>query len=299
MVASDHCFGRIYLLLLLPAPALAALQAGLSLAQELGSSFWIATLAANLGVAYLLKHDLPAARATLQAVMPGKQQPRNVAEREVALAWGELALADGEPSMALQITEQLLASAPGMEPGQPAQPIPHLLQLKGEALMALSRPEEAREVLEKGRQGAQERNARTVLWTIHRSLGQAYQALQRKDEARLERAAARQLVEELAMTIADASLREQFEKAALDTLPREKPPLPREAAKRAFGGLTAREREVAALIAEGKTSQEIADLLVVSGRTAEVHVGNILRKLGFTSRTQIAVWAAEKGLVKH
>jgi len=73
-------------------------------------------------------------------------------------------------------------------------------------------------------------------------------------------------------TITDASLRDQFERAALDSFPQEKPPLPREAARQAFGGLTAREREVAALIAQGKTSREIADLLVVSERTAEVHV---------------------------
>ena len=100
-------------------------------------------------------------------------------------------------------------------------------------------------------------------------------------------------------TITDASLRNQFERAALDSFPQEKPPLPHEAARHAFGGLTAREREVAALIAQGKTSRQVADLLVVSERTAEVHVSNILGKLGFTSRAQIAVWAVEKGLTKR
>jgi DNA-binding NarL/FixJ family response regulator len=52
------------------------------------------------------------------------------------------------------------------------------------------------------------------------------------------------------------------------------------------------------VIPTGKTSREIADLLVVSERTAEVHVSNILGKLGFTPRAQIAVWAVEKGLTK-
>ncbi len=159
--------------------------------------------------------------------------------------------------------------------------------------------DEAVAALEDARRGAQERNARPVLWTIHRSLGQIYQLLQREDQAQQERAAARQLIEELATTLDDASLRDQFERAALDSFPKEKPLLPHEAAKRAFGGLTVREREVAALIAEGKTSREIAELLVVSERTAEVHVSNILRKLGFTSRAQIAAWAAERGLAKH
>ena len=50
------------------------------------------------------------------------------------------------------------------------------------------------------------------------------------------------------------------------------------------------------LVAHGKTSREIAEQLVISERTAEVHVGNILAKLGFTTRTQIAVWAVEHGL---
>ena len=69
-----------------------------------------------------------------------------------------------------------------------------------------------------------------------------------------------------------------------------------QATKRAFGGLTTRERQVAALVAQGKTSREIAEHLVVSERTAEVHVSNILGKLGFSSRAQIAAWAVGKGL---
>ncbi|MFF5303833.1 ATP-binding protein [Streptomyces sp. NPDC013161] len=55
--------------------------------------------------------------------------------------------------------------------------------------------------------------------------------------------------------------------------------------------LTRRETEVAELIAEGLTNQQIADRLVVALRTAEGHVERILSKLGFTSRSQVAVWA--------
>ena len=60
--------------------------------------------------------------------------------------------------------------------------------------------------------------------------------------------------------------------------------------------LTAREREVAALVALGHTNREIAAALVVSERTADAHVQNILNKLGFSSRAQIAAWAVERGL---
>ena len=57
-------------------------------------------------------------------------------------------------------------------------------------------------------------------------------------------------------------------------------------------GLTRREREVAALIADGLSNREIAARLVVAQRTAEGHVENILAKLGFSSRAQVAGWLA-------
>jgi ATP/maltotriose-dependent transcriptional regulator MalT len=68
--------------------------------------------------------------------------------------------------------------------------------------------------------------------------------------------------------------------------------------RQAFGGLTAREREVVGLIVQGKTNREIGELLVVSERTVDKHVGQILSKLGFRTRAQVAAWAVEKGLGK-
>ncbi len=63
-----------------------------------------------------------------------------------------------------------------------------------------------------------------------------------------------------------------------------------------FGGLTVRERQTAALIAQGKSSREIAAAMTVSVKTVETYVTRILGKLGFSSRVQIATWAIEKGL---
>ena len=62
--------------------------------------------------------------------------------------------------------------------------------------------------------------------------------------------------------------------------------------------LTERERQVAVLIAWGKTNREIAEELVLSKRTVEKHAANILSKLGLTSRAQVVRWAIEKGLVQ-
>jgi non-specific serine/threonine protein kinase len=56
--------------------------------------------------------------------------------------------------------------------------------------------------------------------------------------------------------------------------------------------LTARELQVARLLARGCSNKEIAARLVISQRTAEGHVERILAKLGFTSRAQVAAWAA-------
>jgi DNA-binding CsgD family transcriptional regulator len=61
------------------------------------------------------------------------------------------------------------------------------------------------------------------------------------------------------------------------------------------GGLTAREREVAALIARGKSNRDIAEALVLGPRTVQTHVAHILAKLGCSSRAQVAAWAADQG----
>ena len=56
--------------------------------------------------------------------------------------------------------------------------------------------------------------------------------------------------------------------------------------------LTKREREVADLVSQGLTNRELAERLVIAERTAENHVQHILRKLGLSNRSQLAVWAA-------
>jgi predicted ATPase/DNA-binding CsgD family transcriptional regulator len=63
--------------------------------------------------------------------------------------------------------------------------------------------------------------------------------------------------------------------------------------------LTRREREVVALIGRRLTNHQIAERLVLSERTVHAHVRNILGKLEFDSRAQVAVWAAERGLVQE
>ena len=70
----------------------------------------------------------------------------------------------------------------------------------------------------------------------------------------------------------------------------------REAASPDPFGLTAREREVLTLLAEGRTNRQIAEVLFISESTAGVHVSNILGKLGVASRTEAAAVAVRLGL---
>lgn len=67
---------------------------------------------------------------------------------------------------------------------------------------------------------------------------------------------------------------------------------------REVASLSAREREVLALVAEGLTNKEIAAELVISENTARNHVSHILDKLDLTRRSEAAVFAAQRGLLR-
>jgi DNA-binding CsgD family transcriptional regulator len=62
------------------------------------------------------------------------------------------------------------------------------------------------------------------------------------------------------------------------------------------GPLSPREREVAVLVARGLTNRQLANELVISTRTADHHVANILAKLGLDTRAQIAGWVERIGM---
>ncbi|MEV4391509.1 LuxR C-terminal-related transcriptional regulator [Nonomuraea sp. NPDC049607] len=83
--------------------------------------------------------------------------------------------------------------------------------------------------------------------------------------------------------------------AALQVLAGERPvsPPPVAAEPVRHSLLTARELEIAGLLTRGLSNRAIAEELVISPATVARHIANIMEKLGYTSRAQIAVWAAE------
>ncbi len=73
-------------------------------------------------------------------------------------------------------------------------------------------------------------------------------------------------------------------------------PRPSRAGETTEENLTEREREVLALIADGRNNREIAEKLVISEKTVKTHVRNILDKLHLDDRTQAAIYALRHGL---
>jgi DNA-binding CsgD family transcriptional regulator/Flp pilus assembly protein TadD len=293
MTAGHRVLGALYLDLLALSEARKHLEQALALAQEIGSWFWTRNASALLASVCIGLNDLAQAEALLTATPAPDTPPKTQAHRLIWYVRAQLALAQRKPDRALTVTEQLLASAANVSNGQS---IPHLSHLRGKALTLLNRLVEAETALQDAHTAALTRGLRPLLWRITIDLGNLYQALRRDEEAEQAFAFALKLIEGLAAPIPDTALRAHFLHQATALLPHQKPLSPRRASKRAFGGLTEREREVAALIAQGKSNREVAVKLVVNSRTIEKHIENILSKLGFTSRTQIALWATEKGL---
>jgi DNA-binding NarL/FixJ family response regulator len=61
--------------------------------------------------------------------------------------------------------------------------------------------------------------------------------------------------------------------------------------------LTARQREIAALVARGLTTPQIAERLILGRRTVDTHVEHVLARLNLNSRKELAAWAARHGLL--
>ena len=293
IIGAYYALGYIYVLLLQADLAIQNLETALTLAKEHGSAWLIGNTTTELASAYLLNQDTGRARVLLDSALQQGTGHHTRAERRMLWAKGNLFLAEDQPVEALRIAEHLLASK---RSSAETQPIPALWKLKGEALFALKQFKKADRSLVRAKEGAEQREALPLLWQIHARLGWLYKEQKDIEKSERELASARQVIHTLAANIPEETLRTDFLQAALKSLPKEKTLSKRQLDAETFGGLTPREREVARLVAEGKSNREIAEALVLSERTVENHVGNILMKLGFDSRAQVAVWAVEKGL---
>jgi DNA-binding CsgD family transcriptional regulator len=248
------------------------------------ASFLVSTLITRgeLDVARNLLHELP-------KVPPAQTQ--TTSQRLMACARAELLLAEHRWGDALGVIDGLIAIAPHTSEGAV---VPRLWLMRAEALTRLNHTDEAEAILHAAARAAADQDLKPMLWRIRVALGKLLRSRRKHDEAQTQFDQARAVVAALASDLPDEtlsqSLRRGFEALLPDT------PTPLQVAKRAFDGLTAREREVAVYVSQGKTNKAIAEQLVVSERTVEKHVENAMGKLGFTSRSQLAVWATERRL---
>lgn len=285
--------GLIYLELLAVDKAYLHLQRGRDLATDVGSSFMLTFATSLLISTFILQNRLDEAASLLPERLP---DPLLGADYGLLKAGLELCLARRDSARALQILDQQQLPAATEWRGAMAYFYAIISQLRGEALTRFDRLDEAETALQSALQLCHEQRLKMGLWRIQIALGKLYRAAGDSTQAAVALAAARALIEESAATVTDVSLKETFQRRAIAIIPPAPSLTPRQAAKEKYGGLTRREREVAAVVVRGLSNQDIADELVISVKTVEAHITRILSKLGFSSRAQVAVWAVEKGL---
>lgn len=283
--------GALYLQLLAFAEAQQHLEAGLRLSQQHNTLLWTQQMVGYLAPVYAWQGDWAAAEQVIALALPRDGEGAGASVRHVQCAAAEVALRSGDASQALQICEALIASAANQHP---QRAIPRVALVQGRALNALQRWSEAIALLQTARQEADLLGLRPLRWRIDLALGVAWQGIAQHGQAQTAFTSASAMIHTLSAEIADSNLREHFLQEALALIPPLRPLTERQAAKALAAGLTAREVEIAELIAQGKTNRQIADELVVAERTVAAHIGNILNKLTFQSRTQIATWVATR-----
>jgi DNA-binding CsgD family transcriptional regulator len=289
--------GALYVDLLSLALAEEHFEQALIRARDVRSLYWLRTAASFWASACVLQGNHDRAEALLEEVLEPGMPALTMAQRHAWCALAELNLARGRPKQAQAILDRLYAAAVNVAPGE-EHTIPRLAILRADALAALGQMGAAQMLLRSSLDTARARRIRGVEWHILARLAALYQRQRLRDQALAAATAARAIVADLAGGLSDDSLRAALSAGAellLQHVPRASP---RRAAKQVYGGLTAREREVAALIALGHSNRALAGILVLSERTVAKHVENILSKLGFTARAQIAAWAVEKNLTR-
>jgi DNA-binding CsgD family transcriptional regulator len=289
------------------------LERALTLARQIRSTFWQQLLTGELAWTHTQAGALDEAAALLGPTPDAERPVQSLGERWLVFAHAHLALARQQPAEALRLFSRVTAPSIQPDPAGPDAAVspdaalfsapPAMTPRPGlgrvAALTALGRHAEAEAQARSIREIVQRQGAQPLIWRADVALGHLFAATGRPQDAQVTFASARQVVETLAASLPDDALRETFQRRALALLPRGHRPAARTATSARPGGLTARECDVAVLIAAGCTNREIADALVLGERTIETHVSNILGKLALPSRREVGRWATAHGLRPH
>lgn len=215
LVGNRFALGVLYVELFSPEEARQQLDQALTLAKGLRSQYWIHHVIGALAEAYYLLGDMPSAQDCLKTVISPQSPMDTMGKRYCWARLAELSLSQGEPELALDTVERLIATAPGMRPGGV---ITFLWWLKGESLAALGHAEKAAPLLQAAMENARALEERFLLWRVHASLGRLHHAMNRQRDARKDFSTARGLIEELATTVPNEAVRDDFLEHAFSRL---------------------------------------------------------------------------------
>ncbi|MBA3416546.1 MAG: hypothetical protein H0U10_15100 [Chloroflexia bacterium] len=269
--------------------ALARFEEGQEIAIRLGSVQWRERLRAWIAWCRVRIGDSAAALETLHGITPADGfGPQSIGQRRACMAMAELRLGAGDPEQAVLWVGRLLDGAAGPRPAE-------AMLLRGRILGMTRARIEADAALLEARRLAAAVGPRPVLWRVAAARSLLWAGNDRAVAAG-EADIAREELSRLAATIPMEAEREAFRAAPevrrwLAAAGRR-----RTADAAAPGGLTRRERAVAGAVATGLANKEIARVMGIADKTVEMHVGTCLGKLGFSSRSQLAVWAVEQGI---
>jgi DNA-binding NarL/FixJ family response regulator len=217
-----------------------------------------------------------AAAASIGAALAAETTDR-LARARLLSARAEIALATGDAEAATTAADELSEIAgtyrsPGLEAAAATA--------RGAALLAGQRPAEALQVLREGCRRWRELDAPYLAARVRLLVARACHALGDLDAAGLELDAAAGVFDALGA---------RGDARAVARL-RGGPALP--------AGLTAREAQVLALVADGRSNRDVAATLVISDKTVARHLSNIFVKIGVSSRTEAAAYAFAHGMLR-
>jgi tetratricopeptide (TPR) repeat protein len=215
VVCNRFALGILYAELFTPDQAWGQLKEALTLTGELRSPHYIHLVSAAITGAYLMADELESAQVCLEKAISPQTPMDTLGKRYCWVRRAELALAQDDPALALDITDSLITSAPGMSPGCV---ITFLWKLKAEALAIMRRKEDALSLLHAAVENASSTGERFLLWRLYASLGQLYHNMGNQEAAEKEFSTARALIDELAATVPDEALKKGFRKGARSLL---------------------------------------------------------------------------------
>ena len=258
------------------------------LCRDMRSSAWAGQVGALLIDARLARRVNPAPEPVID---PSPDlEAGGFGARVLLASRGDLALANGDLELASSILERLEPAAIDTYGGVGLR----VARLRARLLAARGDLEGSAMALREAETAAREQGNVSYQWRLNADL--ATVLLQAGDRVRARAVAldAHDVVESFARAVPEFNMASNFVARAAMHLPAV---LRGRTGRERRDVLTAREVETARLIAGGLTNREIAGQLVLSVRTVESHAANAMAKLGFTTRAQLAAWAAEHGLL--